>query len=73
MTSTLLEPAEFKVFDRYGKRRSIKIGPRSSEHDVRRAIEMHDASKYDEEKKREIANWKRCKDKFGAAIRVSRI
>ncbi|KAF7879229.1 hypothetical protein EAF04_000426 [Stromatinia cepivora] len=65
--SNLIEPAEFKALE-YGKRRSIKIGPKTSAQEVRKALAMHDGSRYNETKEREIVEWKRSREDFGAHI-----
>ncbi|CAD6456177.1 3b926ffd-fbf9-45f1-aeb5-ce2e487196cd-CDS [Sclerotinia trifoliorum] len=65
--STLLEPAEFKALE-HGKRRSIKIGPKTSAQEVKKALAMHGGSRHNEIKKREIAEWKRNQEEFGACM-----
>ncbi|TEY39733.1 hypothetical protein BOTCAL_0451g00100 [Botryotinia calthae] len=67
--STLLTPAEFTVQDKHGKRRLVKIGPKTRVHDVKKAIDMYDAAKYEEQKKREMADWERSKEEFGSRLR----
>ncbi|KAK6601515.1 hypothetical protein H4I96_06856 [Botrytis cinerea] len=67
--STLLAPAEFTVQDKHGKRRLVKIGPKTSAHDVKKAIDMYDATKYEEQKKREMTDWERSKEEFGSRLR----
>ncbi|KAI9646163.1 hypothetical protein NHQ30_005603 [Ciborinia camelliae] len=67
-TSSLPEPAEFKAIDNHGKKRTIKIGPNTKSHDVKRAMGMHDASKYDKREKRELAEWSRNREDFGARM-----
>ncbi|QSZ34968.1 hypothetical protein DSL72_007830 [Monilinia vaccinii-corymbosi] len=67
-TSTPLEPVEFKTIDGNGKKRSIKIGPKTSSHEVRKAVAMHDASKYDEKRKKKSADWDRNREEFGARM-----
>ncbi|KAJ8065629.1 hypothetical protein OCU04_006304 [Sclerotinia nivalis] len=65
--STLKEPAEFKALE-HGKRRPIKIGPKTSAQEVKKALAMHDGSRYNETKKREIAEWKRSQEDIGARM-----
>ncbi|TGO77165.1 hypothetical protein BELL_0120g00180 [Botrytis elliptica] len=67
--SNLLAPAEFTIQDKHGKRRTVKIGPKTSAHDVKRAIDLYDAAKYEEQKKREMADWERSKEEFGSRLR----
>ncbi|TGO41388.1 hypothetical protein BHYA_0022g00270 [Botrytis hyacinthi] len=67
--STLLAPAEFTIQDKHGKRRTVKIGPKTSAHDVKRAIDLYDAAKYEEQKKREMADWEQSKEDFGSRLR----
>ncbi|KAM0124458.1 hypothetical protein ACHAP3_010324 [Botrytis cinerea] len=67
--STLLAPAEFTVQDKHGKRRLVKVGPKTSAHDVKKAIDMYDATKYEEQKKREMTDWERSKEEFGSRLR----
>ncbi|KAF7948703.1 hypothetical protein EAE96_007897 [Botrytis aclada] len=67
--STLLAPAEFTLQDKHGKIRILKIGPKTSAHDVKRAINLYDAAKYGEQKKREMAEWERSKEDFGSRLR----
>ncbi|KAF7902153.1 uncharacterized protein EAF01_007451 [Botrytis porri] len=67
--STLLAPSEFTFQDKHGKRRTVKIGPKTSAHDVKRAIDLYDAAKYEGQKKREMADWERSKEEFGCRLR----
>lgn len=67
----MLEPAEFNVRDSRGIKQTIKIGPTSSAHDVKMAAGMHNASKYEERKKKEIADWKQNQGPFDKQIMVS--
>ncbi|TGO57227.1 hypothetical protein BOTNAR_0206g00160 [Botryotinia narcissicola] len=69
--STLLTPAEFTIQDKHGKRRTVKIDPKTSAHDVKRAIDLYDAAKYEEQKKREMADWEHSREEFGSRLRLS--
>ena len=38
---------------------------------MKKAIDMYDATKYEEQKKREMTDWERSKEEFGSRLRVS--
>lgn len=48
--------------------RSIKIGPKTSAKEVQKALAMHNGFRYNESKKREIAEWKRNQEEFSARM-----